>query len=122
MRCTSPIGDSKTRLDACKGEAATVVWMESARLQAGRVVGLLQCKWVYRGENIFVDRKASHAGTRQILAALFHSEDVSPKEGIEFWPRERVAALCSEIRGQAAARAGPTSQNAMKSHDIIRSA
>jgi hypothetical protein len=59
----------------------------------GAVVGLLQCKWAYRGEDVFTDRQASRAETRQILTALLHSESVSAREGIEFWPRDRIASL-----------------------------
>jgi hypothetical protein len=60
---------------------------------SGAVVGLLQCKWAYRGEDVFVDRQDGRAGTQQILAALLHSEGVSPREGVEFWPRDQIASL-----------------------------
>jgi Restriction endonuclease len=53
----------------------------------GAVVGLLQCKWAYQSEDVFVDPQAGRSGTRQILVALLHSECATPREGIEFWPR-----------------------------------
>lgn len=59
----------------------------------GSVVGLLQCKWAYWGESVFVEHQAGQVATRQILMALLHSSNIQVPEGIEFWPRDRIAAL-----------------------------
>ena len=59
----------------------------------GRVVGLLQCKWAYWGGNVFADRQSGGANTRQILAALLHSDEIKAGEGVEFWSHEHIASL-----------------------------
>lgn len=59
----------------------------------GAVAGLLQCKWAYWGEDVFVDSQAARAGTRQVLAAILHTDGVRVREDIEFWSRSRIASL-----------------------------
>jgi hypothetical protein len=59
----------------------------------GTVVGLLQAKWAYWGEEVFVDHQAARAGTRHILAAILHSDGIRDREHVEFWPRSRIASL-----------------------------
>lgn len=59
----------------------------------GFAVGLLQCKWAYWGENVFVEHQAGQGVRRQILTALLHGNNVQVPESIEFWPRARIAAL-----------------------------
>lgn len=59
----------------------------------GSVVGLLQCKWAYWGEPVFVEHTAGQGARRQILMALIHGSNSQTRGGIEFWSRERIAAL-----------------------------
>lgn len=79
----------------------------------GFVVGLLQCKWAYWGESVFVERQAAQGATRQILTALLHGSDTQVPEGIEFWSRDRIAALvvrhASSLPLAVSLRVNPTS-------------
>jgi hypothetical protein len=59
----------------------------------GKVIGLLQCKWAYWGEEVFSRTQPSHSTVRHILAALLHQKQVHPRDGIEFWPLSRVRSL-----------------------------
>jgi hypothetical protein len=59
----------------------------------GTVGGLLQCKWAYWGEDVFVDHQAARTGIHQILAAILHADGVRVREDIEFWPRRHIASL-----------------------------
>jgi len=59
----------------------------------GSVVGLLQCKWAYWGENVFVEHQTGEGAKRQILMALLHGSNLQIPGSIEFWPRDRIAAL-----------------------------
>lgn len=59
----------------------------------GKVVGLLQCKWAYGGEDIVVAAPPSRHVVRQIVAALLHPESVKPRDDIEFWSRRYIASL-----------------------------
>lgn len=59
----------------------------------GKVVGLLQCKWAYYGEDVAPADKALHGTVRQVLAALVHPGDMLPIEGVDLWQRDHVASL-----------------------------
>jgi hypothetical protein len=58
----------------------------------GRVVGLLQCKWTYYGEDVAISAPDTQGSVRQVLAALIHPVNVRPLKGIEFWSRSAVAS------------------------------
>ena len=82
---------------------------------AGSVVGLLQCKWAYNGEPVFVEHQTGQSAKRQILSALLHSANVRLPESIEFWPRDRIAALvvqhASRLPVAVSLRVGPLSNS-----------
>lgn len=59
----------------------------------GKVIGLLQCKWAYRGEQIALADRALQGSVRQVLAALLHPRDLPPPAGMEWWPRSHIASL-----------------------------
>jgi hypothetical protein len=58
-----------------------------------RIVGVLQCKWAYRGGSITIaEPNLDHP--RQILASLLHPDKITaPIGGVELWTRQRVAEL-----------------------------
>lgn len=60
--------------------------------ERGNVVGLLQCKWAYWNDDPFTGVDLAH-GQRCILAALLHPEAPPMQGGVEFWSRDRIAAL-----------------------------
>jgi len=60
---------------------------------SGEVVGLLQCKWAYSGEEVVVASSISERPIRQILAALLHPPSVPRRENVEFWSRSDIASL-----------------------------
>ncbi len=61
----------------------------------GVVVGLLQCKWRYYGEELsFATPWSSGSnGQRRILASLLHGNDVHAPDGPTFWSRVHIADL-----------------------------
>jgi hypothetical protein len=59
----------------------------------GRVVGLLQCKWSYEGEEIEIAAPTSQGNVRQIIAALLHPGNVETRGRMEFWSRRYIASL-----------------------------
>jgi hypothetical protein len=59
----------------------------------GRVVGLLQCKWTYYGEDVAIAAWDAQGPVRQVLAALIHTESLRPLRGIEFWSRRAIASM-----------------------------
>lgn len=59
----------------------------------GKVVGLLQCKWAYWGEDIELASSSSQGEVRQIIAALLHPNKVMSPDGLEFWSRRHIATL-----------------------------
>ena len=61
--------------------------------ERGKVVGLLQCKWVYQGEPIFSGAGSQSSTAHHVLASLIHDHTVTPGSGIEFWGRSKVAQL-----------------------------
>ena len=59
----------------------------------GKVVGLLQCKWRFGGEDLAVAAKSLHGEVRQLLAILLHRPNIQSSEGLELWPRNHIASL-----------------------------
>lgn len=60
---------------------------------SGSVIGLLQCKWAYGGEDIGIAAPTSKTKVRQIVAALLHPATVQLRDGVEFWSRRQIASL-----------------------------
>jgi hypothetical protein len=62
---------------------------------SGKVVGLLQCKWAYWGEEPDLNTQwaAGTARPRQILASACHNDGQEAPTGFDFLDKKRVAAL-----------------------------
>lgn len=81
----------------------------------GKVVGLLQCKWSYGGEEIVVADKALHGAVREVLATLLHADAIRPRAGVELWRRENIVSLvikhATRLPLAMALRIGPPKSN-----------
>ena len=77
---------------------------------SGDVVGLLQCKWSYKGEALHINplSNTSTRNARRYLAAVFHDDDVQAPDGFQFIDKHKVAGLlikhCSYLPQAAALR------------------
>jgi hypothetical protein len=91
-------------VDILQLENPTQIWMHvggsgdggvdgEGATTSGKVVGLLQCKWAYNGEDIELSGPTSQGKVRQIVAALIHGGDIPERDGDEFWSRSHVASL-----------------------------
>ncbi|MBK1625424.1 hypothetical protein [Afifella marina] len=62
---------------------------------SGEVVGLLQCKWAYDGEDLKLNTQwaSERHRPRTILAAASHRDGVAAPPGIEFFDKAAVAQL-----------------------------
>ena len=60
---------------------------------SGKVIGLLQCKWAYWGEDIDIAAPTSKTSIRRIVTALLHPKEVRLRDGVEFWSRREIALL-----------------------------
>jgi hypothetical protein len=63
------------------------------------MLGLLQCKWAYWGEDIELAPPSSRGKVRQIIAALLHPKNVPSPDGVEFWSRRHIASLMIKHSG-----------------------
>lgn len=62
---------------------------------SGEVVGLLQCKWSYDGEQIFMNPSVTAGSKRPVLylASAFHSDCQSGPDGFEFLSKSCIAQM-----------------------------
>jgi Restriction endonuclease len=61
--------------------------------RAGKVVGLLQCKWSYDGEEIDLGQSRHEKGIRRIVAAMICKEQPSVSEGVEYCRRPKTGTV-----------------------------